>query len=321
MRYPDVKAYEQPSLGLAEAYIYFIGHNSEQFITPPESIPRRQFTERASAFIGRGCMALAHPPHRKHQALENFRAAEESLVNHVNTTTDPSKAEKVQRQLEAINMLKRRREPAEVRRSRRIQHGSVIHELAIVKKALEDRPLLKSSEAGKLRSRANELTVLGLVGRLQHPWIAAWDALDYHEHHQGIPQNNFDVLLITSLPGDHEAGSKKIQVKSECIGLCKTSSAAGEQVVASRREVFAHYDSSVKLVSGCCDFYAPLETVNKHASRRSMPVAELLLREFNDDCSSRDQLVLDQVGNDLLLNITSDDRRRGEFVVPQLTGE
>ena len=100
------------------------------------------------------------------------------------------------------------------------------------------------------------------------------------------------------MPG-HEVETYKLQVKCGCLGLCTHT---GKPRITQSR-----YDKDITLVSACCDLQRGDDRSSELLDFR---VADLLVRELDDDLSYEEVHELDSYTDSLILSVTMGDERR-----------
>ncbi len=156
---------------------------------------------------------------------------------------------------------------------------------------------------GNLRGELSQLVTLGLLSRYAHPWVMALPSLIHHDNGKAH-RNNYDVLLTETMPSQAQPQHYKLQVKTECVGLCCDRP-------EPKRRPQKEYSSDIILVSACCD----LQRGDKRdTSLQNFYAAELLIKEYDETATPDEIIELDDYTNSLLLSVTmSDERRMGRL--------
>lgn len=260
--------------------------------------------ERVGRLIGQGCLSLTGRPN-PHQAKTRLKQAKTELKQ-----IETDKGHKFtmltqQRNMlwHIASMLDMRNQPASVDAARSAMHATTIESLKHAR-----RRVGKTKDAGE-KSRASgsmaESAALALLTRYKHPWMLALPALNHHDQ-SNDSSSNFDIVLMEGGPAFSVPVAHKIQVKRECLGLCKDDS----QEPAKYTDRYQH---DICLVSGCCDLGI---TIDK-AGGYNLSTLTLLEREYADCASTENITQLDHLTNNLLFAVTSDPRRRG-LITPKV---
>lgn len=312
MRYPNYDAglYPPPGISLVDAYTTLIGRSERDNQDEIATLPKGS-TRRASMRIGRACLLGKRDPEAARLIARSARA---ELDPH----SPRARADHVHHYRTLARLIERGDSPETVLSLRRDLHRQSIEDLQDARHEL-DKCHGQISHETKRRvqdhlGRRTEARTLASLNRQLHPWMMVVRALEHHDQHHSIAGHgrearaaNFDAVLIESSPiglfeNDDDAAETarihKLQIKSDCFGMCERDRNPRRQV-ANRRYFESvlrpRYNPDITLISGCCDF---------QLGRRAFlgEIDTLLADEYTDSgVADRDLLALDGITNHVLL--------------------
>ncbi len=308
MKFPNYSQYEAPKVALLEAYAEFSAHNEVygRFTGDKTADSHMLRLRHAGELIGQGCFNLMNRQNAQ-QAKGQFKGAKQSAKEIADTKQLPN-ATRARARLAWLtaHMLEMRNQPATIDQARADQHDTVMNSLTLNQKRL--RTLNSLGHQADVRGKIGELTALALLTRYKHPWMIATAALEHQDRSQH-KATNFDLLAVVTSPYEERIDGYKIQVKTECFGLCSHACYHRSDPV----RVSNYYNDDITLVSGCCDLDLGSNTES------GLSTIDMLRREHTGMAKPDVIRRLDHLTNNLLFNISSDDERRQGQITPNDT--
>jgi hypothetical protein len=298
MRFPDYESYESVSSQPLDGYLAYIGKRN---VMDPYASYAPHTKQHAAALLAQGCTQLMverNPRRAKNTFLDARKvlAAAEGVEGADNEQTLGLGG--------LIHAAAFRNQPRTIAKARESLHIEVMKGLGEALRMVNRPEVLTSSRRGlpkAYRGKVNQLTTLGLFTRYgAHPWIGAWQALDYYREAQASPKN-VGIIVVEGGSSMESSVTYGLRVKSTCLGFC------GREIHFD--DPRPDYDKDIILVSGECDLGS-----RPNGRWDSYPVAQLLRKEYEETITSEELTYLNQVGSDLLQAVTGDNMdRRGTF--------
>lgn len=288
---------------MVDQYVTFLGRSEADNRNEIEQFGTSHL-RRIAMRIGRGCMIAAS--HNAKAAQKLFgRVVRELAPTIARPGRHSNRIGRAALQLHSIAMMLQERDnPSVFEQARRNIHSETVRGVKdAYTKLHQDRSAMKPTQRqgyeGELRGELSQTVALGLLTRYVHPWFMSLPSLIHHDNGKAH-RNNYDILLIESMPRHPVTNAYKLQVKTACIGVCHDQPSMAHVPQQS-------YARDITLVSACCDLQRGDE---RDSSLQHFRAAELLIKEYDEAATLEEILELDSYTDSLLLSVTMGDERR-----------
>lgn len=303
MRFPNYpNASYQPSTDLVNGYLTFLGENEPDHRGELDKYGRRHLRSVAVR-IGRGCLIAVNNNAKAAQRL--FRRAMRDSEPAIKPVRRSSHVGRAAVHLHLIaDLLDQHQDLHSTTKLRQEMHAQAMEDVRHLHERLKssakpgEGDIREKSKLGNVRGELAQKVALALVTRYNHPYIMAAPSLLHHDNGT-TKANNYDMLVVESMPGQEKANAYKVQVKTACAGLCCDR--------PERRIPQQQYNEDIIVVSACCDLQRGDDRKTDLVDFRA---AHLLTREYEGTATTEEIHELDAFSDSLILSITMEDERR-----------
>jgi hypothetical protein len=301
----------RPNTGLVNGYLQYLGEREGDHQEELKEYSK-QHLRHIAIRIGRGCLVAFN--NNVQAAQRRFRRAKRDLAPAVASEQRDTKIGRTAVHLHLLaDLLENRDSLEESTRIRREMHGKTVEDIQQLQSGITR--IVSSSdyrggtrgEMGHLRGTLAQRVALGLITRYAHPWLMAAPSLIHHDNGE-IKRHNYDMLVVESMPSNPEPQAYKVQVKTDCAGLCCDR--------PERRRPQQQYNEDIIIVSACCDLQ---RGDDRDTALSNFRAADLLVKEYAGEASEEEVRELDAFSDSLILSITmGDERRMGSLPLEQV---